>query len=154
MPRFSIDTPTPRIIYVLLLSHAAISQLTGTVSIWEFEEWGSQRKCARECFQCFNAGAYDCIAAILDWDDRPAYNNCYCRADLQLTASSYLSSCVSKACSNNADLSSAMSIHSTYWDDYERRAESNNRGAYRYRYDDEHCGGKNNSDNKRCFSVQ
>lgn len=66
---------------------------------------------------CGNVGnmfSHDCIAALLQCDSEPAYDNCYCRADFQPTASSYLSSCISKSCANKLDESIALSIHSQY----------------------------------------
>ncbi|KAF2117942.1 hypothetical protein BDV96DRAFT_679849 [Lophiotrema nucula] len=74
----------------------SLSQASTTVSIYDLSDYTAQRTCARGCFLCGNVGnlAYhDCIAAFLSCDSEPAYNNCYCRADLQSSANSYLSSC-------------------------------------------------------------
>ena len=105
---------------LLLLSFSphikqALSQSTATVSIYSNAAFKAQRLCAFECILCGYGtyGQHDCLAAALDCNT-PLQNSCYCRADLQSAAVSYVASCVSSACTNTLDVNSAVGIYTQY----------------------------------------
>jgi hypothetical protein len=100
--------------YFLHINHA-LSQSTATVSIYNGAAFTAQRLCALECILCGYGtyGQHDCLAAALDCSS-PLQNSCYCRADLQPAAISYVASCVSSACSNTLDVNSAVGIYTQY----------------------------------------
>lgn len=80
------------------------------------------RECAQNCFVGYQAGCiYDNVAKAINCPANCfslALDSCFCRADVQTDAESYLSSCVITSCSsggnNKVDLSSAVSIYDSY----------------------------------------
>src|SRR5262245_34395459 len=109
-------TPPPgskwlRLLYILFRL-CSLSYADGTVSISQFSAYSVQRYCVRECLW---EGCSDGNPA-LPWHlscNRPYSDNCLCRTDL--AASSVISSCVNRYCSQNTvDISSAEWLYSAY----------------------------------------
>ncbi|KAI0505856.1 hypothetical protein F5B22DRAFT_489897 [Xylaria bambusicola] len=95
----------------------ALLRLTASesVSITELPAYSAQKPCARKCF---TNGAYegpDKLANYIGCEYHLPQNECVCRSDIQQSADSWLSSCVSNSCSRNeVDASSAVSIYDAY----------------------------------------
>jgi hypothetical protein len=85
-----------------------------TVSIVSDSGYVGERTCAQNCV--WHVGGSDDLITFLGCSNSEGWQNaCYCRSDLQSSASSFLTSCVNKACSTNpADLATAVSVYSTY----------------------------------------
>jgi hypothetical protein len=98
-----------------LFSSLGLSQTSATVSIYNSPTFTAQRLCAIECILCEYGtyGQHDCIGTTLSCSS-PLENECYCRADLQSAAISYVASCVSSACSNTNDVATAVGIYTQY----------------------------------------
>jgi hypothetical protein len=98
-----------------LFSSLGLSQTSATVSIYSNPTFTAQRLCAIECILCEYGtyGQHDCIGTTLSCSS-PLENECYCRADLQSAAISYVASCVSSACSNTNDVATAVGIYTQY----------------------------------------
>jgi hypothetical protein len=98
----------------LLQSFPVLSDAPATQSLYSEDLYKQQRSCAQCCFEgccCINddlvAGGLSCPSPVL--------NSCYCRGDLQAAAVSYISSCVSSACSSDTvDIQSATSLYQAY----------------------------------------
>lgn len=102
---------------VLLLSLllAPFAATDATVSLGGQSGYSSQRSCAGDCFTGFLNPAGWAIATLLSCQTSPIYNDCMCRQDLQGSATSFLSSCVSSRCDGDPlDISSAVSIYTAY----------------------------------------
>lgn len=95
------------------------------VSIQSLPAWTNGRGCMAGCLW-YNGlyannpyiGGHD-LAHRLDCGGDSAINGCYCRSDLLSTASAYISSCVSDACSSLAagvttEISSAIALYDGY----------------------------------------
>ncbi|EGD92157.2 hypothetical protein H112_00231 [Trichophyton rubrum D6] len=85
----------------------------GRVSIDQTEGYGSQRECAQNlCFEgSFGSNRIDSVLGC----PSPPMDDCFCRLDLQASATSFLSSCVNKQCeSNTIDLTQAINIYTGY----------------------------------------
>jgi hypothetical protein len=104
--------------YITLLILASFVSADGTVTLYSLPGYTSQRACAQLCFYGCNycgegpwtaglIGAVGCAQPFLD--------SCMCRTDLFPSASGYLSTCVSSACSSDSvDVNSALSIYGSY----------------------------------------
>jgi hypothetical protein len=98
----------------LLQAFPVLSDAPATQSLYSEDLYKQQRSCAQCCFEgccCVNddlvAGGLSCPSPVL--------NSCYCRGDLQAAAVSYISSCVSSACSSDTvDIQSATSLYQAY----------------------------------------
>jgi hypothetical protein len=98
--------------------YAAAGQ-SDTVTITDFTSYNDLRPCAAQ--SCIEYGfdsivfAYYLASAIgCDTEIAPE-NNCFCRSDLINSGATWLSSCVSSACSGDTnDATSAMSIYLAY----------------------------------------
>ncbi len=104
---------------VLISAVLAASDLDSPQSIDSFSEYGRQRLCARPCFFSDDVFYYDNLGRFLSCDDPPgtagSQNGCFCRADQQPVAVSYLSSCVSSKCGKNTvDANLATSVYLAY----------------------------------------
>ncbi|SPO07721.1 uncharacterized protein DNG_10416 [Cephalotrichum gorgonifer] len=75
----------------------------------------SQRPCAQGCFYLGAFKGPDNLARAIDCDVKYIANDCFCRGDLQWTATSYLSSCVNSACDRKTvDVESAVALYNDY----------------------------------------
>lgn len=114
------------LLFVLILrlpSALANSQDTITQTMTNVKAWQDLDLCARNCFQSWELG---CWIASLDTTigcgdsnicSELAINGCYCRTDKQSVATSYLSLCVSSACTvgdPQVDINSAVGIYTGY----------------------------------------
>jgi len=83
-----------------------------TQSLYDSPIWKSQRNCARDCFWW---GGGDYLAGKLSCG-KPVEDACYCRPDLQPSAKSVLSYCISTWCGAGAtvDITSATSMYGAY----------------------------------------
>jgi len=99
----------------ILFSSRAIA--TG-ISIGEYEGFGYMRPCAQGCLTDIGNDPYSDNDAIRNAIGcaGPAQNECYCRADLQTPASSWLSRCATSRCGTTAsvDQASVLSIYQHY----------------------------------------
>ncbi|EFE32701.1 uncharacterized protein ARB_00526 [Trichophyton benhamiae CBS 112371] len=102
-------------LYHLLASQlfGALVLANGRVSIDQAEEYGSQRECSQNL--CFEGSlGSNRIGSELGCHP-PLMDDCFCRLDLQASATSFLSSCVNKYCeSNTIDLTHAINIYTGY----------------------------------------
>jgi hypothetical protein len=105
---------------LLILTKPTVAQAT-TQSIASDTAWQAMDPCARACFQTWVAGCWaPALDGILGCDSNYclyASNDCYCRADHQPVAVSYLSSCVSKSCTvgdAQIDVNSAVTVYDGY----------------------------------------
>ena len=99
----------------------AASDLDAPQSISSLDDYGRQRVCARGCFWGGRGGdpaSYDSIGGSLSCDtpgNSGSPNWCFCRADQQSVAVSYLSNCVNSKCGKNAvDTNLATSLYLAY----------------------------------------
>lgn len=98
------------LLHLTLLHHAS----SATVSLTDVPAYSSQRPCALGCFNGNLWPGPDSLASAIDCPSGYG-NDCFCRADLQTSADSYLLSCAVKTCSGNTiDVDSATSIYDTY----------------------------------------
>lgn len=115
-----------KILVSIPLFSASLTLAQGTTyeTIYSLDSWSSQKPCAQQCFINTSLGCHiDEVAAAIgcEYNDCSANygapNDCYCRADLQSVAQSYLTSCVSAQCTvgdSSIDISSAGSIYNYY----------------------------------------
>jgi hypothetical protein len=85
----------------------------------QYSAFTSLRPCAQSCFVGNGDGDGILSDNMPDLGDEldcgfGALNECLCRSDLMVTATSFLSSCVSKECSNSNDVTSAVTVYSNY----------------------------------------
>ena len=115
--RANIDYLGIPVLTILALQSAPVVHSASTVSIVSDSGYISERTCAQNCV--WHVGVSDDLITFLGCGNSDGWqNSCYCRSDLQSSASSFLTSCVNKACSTNpVDLASAISIYSTYCTD-------------------------------------
>jgi hypothetical protein len=117
LPRMSILLP----ILALLFRDTAANSATQTIS--NLAAWQSLDACAQSCFQ--HGEGIGCTWAPLDaqlgcsktFCSELAVNDCYCRTDKQSAATSYLSSCISRACTigdPGVDVNSGVGIYKGY----------------------------------------
>ena len=85
-----------------------------TVSIQYEAAFYSQRDCASMCQAIYPNYPPTGIAEELSCAIDPIENSCFCRADLQAQAESYIQSCVEHQCSNTLDANNAVSIYDAY----------------------------------------
>lgn len=98
----------------LLQAFPVLSDAPATQSLYSEDLYKQQRSCAQSCFVTCCSGFSDVIANDLSCPG-PVLNSCYCRSDLQAVAVSYISSCVSSACSSDTvDIQSATSLYQAY----------------------------------------
>jgi hypothetical protein len=94
----------------LFLAISSVVLADPTISIYDTPDFKRQRDCLKPCFGCFECDDLEyelgCKGALVD--------SCYCRSDLFGTASSFLSKCITSACSDIADVSSAISLYNGY----------------------------------------
>jgi hypothetical protein len=106
-----MSRPTQLLLFLLSAIHAsAIADLDAPQSIASISDYGNQRLCAQACFW----NNVDNLGGALNCPGVPAQNSCYCRADLQPVATTWLFSCVNSACKNSVDIASATSIYEAY----------------------------------------
>jgi hypothetical protein len=115
-PWMAFKFPLPS--YITLLILASFVSADGTVTLYSLPAYTSQRACAQLCFYgCIYCGIGPWTAGIRGavGCDLPFLDSCMCRTDLFSSASGYLSTCVSSACSSNSvDVNSALSIYGSY----------------------------------------
>lgn len=99
----------------------AASDLDAPQSITSLDDYGRQRVCARQCFfggRTADPASYDSIGTALSCDtpgNSGSPNWCFCRADQQSAAVSYLSTCVNSKCAKNTvDTNMATSLYLAY----------------------------------------
>jgi hypothetical protein len=108
---------------LLILTKPTVAQAT-TQSIASDASWQAIDLCAQDCFQTWVAGCWapaldiflQCVGVATPFCTY-ASNDCYCRADHQPVAVSYLSSCVSKSCTvgdAQIDVNSAITVYDGY----------------------------------------
>jgi hypothetical protein len=114
--------PIPILILALLFRNAEAN--TSIQTIASLTEWQNLDPCAQSCFQ--HGEGVGCTWAPLDsnalgcgapYCSEQAANDCYCRSDKQAVATSYLSSCIKKACTIGdplIDINSGVSIYEGY----------------------------------------
>lgn len=98
----------------LLTSPFAVADDLRTQSIASADGLGNQRPCAYNCFFGYDL---DRVGYGEGCGNNGVTNHCYCRADLQPIAYSYLSGCVKSVCtpgSNALDIQTATSLYSAY----------------------------------------
>lgn len=104
------------LLYSLFLVELASCQ---TVSIQSLSAWKEQRACALECLGgIFDDGGNQPpsgLASGLQCETATIENSCFCRRDLQTSASSWMSSYLPIYCSSNTeDAKIAFSIYEAY----------------------------------------
>jgi hypothetical protein len=104
--------------YITLLILASFVSADGTVTLYSLPGYTSQRACAQLCFYgCNYCGIGPWTAGLINAIGcaQPFLDSCMCRTDLFPSASGYLSTCVSSACSSDSvDVNSALSIYGSY----------------------------------------
>ncbi len=109
------------ILLIPLISSAGDTDPVAAVSIYSDISYQSGRTCSTSClwhrgpFRQYNPGhdlAIELSCGVA------AVNGCYCKADFASSASSYISSCVSKGCSNvesvNEEIKTIMALYDGY----------------------------------------
>ncbi|CAI4214062.1 unnamed protein product [Parascedosporium putredinis] len=97
----------------LILTAQAVSR--GEVSLYEESLYQGQRPCARNCFGLLYLNTPDKMGSALGCDVQTMRNDCFCRADLQTSAHSWLSKCVPTSCdSPNVDIAIATQVYDSY----------------------------------------
>jgi hypothetical protein len=109
------------LLLIPLISSAAETDAVAAVSIYSDISYQSGRTCSTSClwyrgpFRQYNHGhdlAIELSCGVA------AVNGCYCKADFASSASSYISSCVSKGCSNlesvNEEIKTIMALYDGY----------------------------------------
>jgi hypothetical protein len=84
------------------------------VSVLGSTPYNNQRECVKECI--WHVGVDDDLIIALGCSP-PWVNECYCRTDLAVTASSFLTSCVASRCTEPAtgvDIGLAVSVYDGY----------------------------------------
>ncbi|KAL0940263.1 uncharacterized protein CTRU02_203026 [Colletotrichum truncatum] len=128
-PPKSPERPTPRSLvavgFLLLYPFASAATTTGAlarVSIYSELAYSTARACAAGCL-VYN-GQYPC--GLVGYQDLgvalqcgcASINGCYCNTALASSATSYISSCVSKGCSRvdnwSVDMSSMLNLYDSY----------------------------------------
>lgn len=101
---------------VILLFYSPLAG-GATQTIASLPAYNQQRPCATPCFwngDPNNVNAGDILGYHLGCKSR-ASDDCFCRADLALVATSWLSTCVLQGCSSNTlDMSSAFEVYDEY----------------------------------------
>jgi hypothetical protein len=103
-----------RTLAILCWSHLviAVNDLDSPQSLYKADIFLAQRACAQTEFD-YNGDQLG--NHVLNCVGTPALNKCYCRADLQSIAVSWLSSDIYQSCTKNKiDMSSATSIYLAY----------------------------------------
>ncbi|KAH6877257.1 hypothetical protein B0T10DRAFT_566282 [Thelonectria olida] len=108
----------------LLVSLAYLLQLApadATQTIASLDEYELQRTCVTPCFWSGDPDdldSTDILGRALQCCDgipcRDVKDSCYCRPDLRVSASSFLSHCVEQRCQNEVDFSTALGIYDDY----------------------------------------
>lgn len=119
---------TPRVPFIFCLAIVFVASLANAESIGAslqtlnaLTPYSAQEPCATACFYRDEGACSDdligatlgCAQNCISW----ASNDCYCRTDYQSIATSYLYTCVSKACTqgdNGPDISTATSLYNAY----------------------------------------
>ncbi|EZF35079.1 hypothetical protein H109_00151 [Trichophyton interdigitale MR816] len=102
-------------LYYLLGSQFFVTLIlaNGPVSIDQAAGYSSQRHCAQSL--CFEGSLGSNRVGYELGCPSPLMNDCFCRLDLQVSATSFLSSCVNNHCeSNTIDLTQAINIYTGY----------------------------------------
>ncbi|KAK0650002.1 hypothetical protein B0T16DRAFT_492504 [Cercophora newfieldiana] len=99
---------------IILITHT----LATGISIGEYDGFGYMRPCAQGCLSDVGNDAYhgfDAVYAAIGCS-APAQNECWCRADLQDPAYTWLSKCATSRCGTTAtvDQASVLSIYQHY----------------------------------------
>jgi hypothetical protein len=115
------------VLVLLFYLTITLAQNTNLQTIFSLDIYSSQKPCARSCFTygytdaCWGDYVGSAIGCAANGNcigvSAAASNSCYCRADLQSAAESYLTSCVKTACTvgdSSIDISSAGSIYNYY----------------------------------------
>jgi hypothetical protein len=105
-----------KVIYTGLLLVATVLGAT-SVSVRDSTPYLNQRECAKQCI--WHVGATDDLIVALGCSS-PWVNECYCRADLAPSGSSFLTRCVSSRCSEEktgVDVGMAVSVWNGYCSD-------------------------------------
>jgi hypothetical protein len=102
------------LLYLALASHP--TQADGPISIQSEPAFGSARPCGQNCLYCGQYWLVNCDATpLLDVLSCVDLDSCYCRTDLQSSASSYLTSCIASGCSGNTvDIATGISLYNGY----------------------------------------
>jgi hypothetical protein len=103
------------ILFCILLQNPAVDA-DGTVSITAAPDYILQRNCATSCFYwTIGIETFANLASALSCNLSPLENLCFCRTDLQPSAASFLTRCVSSLCgSDSVDVDSATSVYLNY----------------------------------------
>ena len=119
-PRMAVLTNSIALLVFISVVLAA-SDLDAPQSIGSLDDYGRQRVCARQCFwggRTADPASYDSIGGTLSCDtpgNSGSPNWCFCRADQQSVAVSYLSNCVNSKCGKNTvDTNLATSLYLAY----------------------------------------
>ncbi|KAM5344314.1 hypothetical protein ACJ41O_012851 [Fusarium nematophilum] len=108
----------------LLVSLAYWLQLASseaTQTIASLDDYQLQRSCALPCFWSGDPDDMDstdilgrALQCCAGSPCRDTEDSCFCRPDLRVSASSFLSECVGGRCENNVDFSTALNIYDDY----------------------------------------
>src|SRR5438876_3599751 len=82
-------------IILLLLFPVSLDAIGSVVSIVSATDFAQQRPCVTDCLY---GDRYGSLPVVLKCGS-PLLDSCYCRSDLQSTATPWLSSCASRGCS-------------------------------------------------------
>jgi hypothetical protein len=107
------------LLLLFFVFYAAVNGQSETVTITDFTSYSDLRTCAAQ--SCIEWGIDSAVfayylASAIGCDTKIApENNCFCRSDLINSGATWLSSCVSSACSGDTnDATSATSIYLAY----------------------------------------
>jgi len=114
--------------WACMLVASAICAAQNSISIFEDSSYQNLRKCAQSCL-LYGPHFTDGLVNGLDCLMSP-YDACYCRADLSATASTFMSTCILRKCSYNADdYTSAFAAYTGYCDQAAGVAEATSAGS-------------------------
>jgi hypothetical protein len=101
-------------IRLLFLYFVTVAYADGTVSLAQLTVYSVQRFCLQECIWQGRTDGGPALPQYLSCP-QPYSDSCLCRTDLTVTASSFLTSCVSHYCAGNTvDISNAASLYGGY----------------------------------------
>ncbi len=116
--QMAVLTNNITVLLVFISVVLAVSDLDAPETIYSLDAYGHQLICARQCFYSGAGGWYDSIGETLSCDipmNSGSPNWCFCRADKQSVAVTYLSNCVNSKCGKNtADTNMATSLYLAY----------------------------------------
>jgi hypothetical protein len=108
---------TLNLLHVLLTISLALGAVAQTISLYEDRDLAKQRDCVQECLTDYIGPQHKGLVRYVGCGDSRDHS-CFCREDLRVSASGYLSGCFaeefSTTCNGGADYASAVSIYDRY----------------------------------------